>query len=143
MLNLYQIAFCAAECQRQRSGEMSVYNMCAALDMLMIGDDGRWFNHHGIQTLGLMIEPHKNAGGYRKTPVMIDDQTISADNIQRQMDNWLSMLDGNVEPADMYQEFESIHPFIDGNGRVGALLYNYLRDSLDDPVAPPEISGEG
>jgi fido (protein-threonine AMPylation protein) len=40
-----------------------------------------------------------------------------------------------------YFEFEQIHPFKDGNGRTGKILYNYLCGTLDDPIMPPNFWG--
>ena len=45
----------------------------------------------------------------------------------------------NITPEVFYQRFEEIHPCHDGNGRVGALLYNWLQATLNDPVHPPEF----
>ena len=44
-----------------------------------------------------------------------------------------------ITPEEFYQEFESIHPGIDGNGRVGCILYNFLRGSMNIPIKPPEF----
>lgn len=35
-----------------------------------------------------------------------------------------------------YKEFEDIHPFVDGNGRTGKILYNWLNGTLKVPTIP-------
>jgi Fic family protein len=49
----------------------------------------------------------------------------------------LDINNGLIEPATTYRRFEEIHPFVDGNGRCGKILYNYLHNSLDAPTWPP------
>src|SRR5262245_3058682 len=88
------ITFCAEECRRQGSGEESVawmvnaYNYALerfAIDKTITDED--------ILTLAKMIEPKKNAGGYRKVNVTVRGQVIPWQNIQRQMDNLLEAQD--------------------------------------------------
>lgn len=45
-------------------------------------------------------------------------------------------------PEDMfYKMYEEIHPFSDGNGRTGKILYNYLCGTLENPIWPPNFFG--
>ena len=43
----------------------------------------------------------------------------------------------DITPEEFYWEFERIHPFIYGNGRVGAILYSVLKEEFW--VNPPEM----
>ena len=38
-----------------------------------------------------------------------------------------------------YHIFQMIHPFRDGNGRTGKILFNWLRGSLNYPEMPPNF----
>jgi Fic family protein len=42
--------------------------------------------------------------------------------------------DGKVGPKEAHIQFEYIHPFVDGNGRVGRMLYNAHRLQLGEPI---------
>lgn len=49
----------------------------------------------------------------------------------------------HATPDDFYVAFQDIHPFSDGNGRTGKVIYNWLNQSLDNPVLMPDYFGGG
>lgn len=53
------------------------------------------------------------------------------------MENLVAFGDPNEDPLEYYTSFEKIHPFVDGNGRLGSILFNWA--DLDNPVHPPEV----
>lgn len=141
-----QIWFCAEECRRQGSGEESVAWMCDALDFAetygndLVHSDG--IDPAFIITLGQRVEPHKNVSGFRQTPVRIEgatQQPLAPDLIEQAVKSLCTAGFENMTPEEFYLEFEKIHPFIDGNGRVGAILYNFMKGTLDYPETPPEF----
>lgn len=144
MLNGNQIRFCAEQCEKQQSGEMSVYRMCLALEFAIIARQVSRGNisEEVILFLGKIIEPDKNHGGFRKTPVSFKGGKVLHNHgtIPREIENWITSCNEAYCTFDeSYQRLEEIHPFLDGNGRLGAIVYNYLNDSLDNPVNPPEF----
>ena len=95
---------------------------------------------------------NKSPGKYRKTPVWIGpDKTsnesarfipIDAQHINSAMSKFSTYIhddnryDDVIKIAILHAEFESIHPFLDGNGRVGRLLiplYLWQKKLLSTP----------
>ena len=98
-----------------------------------------------IEHLGKLIEHEKNRDGFRSA-VNVRVGTRFAPHygdVQYLMEllcRWKPELD---ECLEWYRCLEIIHPFEDGNGRVGKILYNWWLRRLDDPVMPPNLWGQG
>jgi len=85
-----------------------------------------------------------NAGAWREVLVRVgDDIPPSPDDLPRLMTRWWSSVSKaaqderehlSLDKAWFYHNaFECIHPFIDGNGRVGRLILNQLALLSDNP----------
>lgn len=152
MLNTNIVRFIAEECRRQNSGYASVGNMAEAWEDLMeMVDEGynflseAWRVEVLIKNLIKSVEPnHQN---WRTVPVSFaNGNVIGAEHIHRQIHTLcedIKVAFGYCEEEHMtaqeaYEEFERIHPFADGNGRVGKILFNYLNGTLENPVFPEE-----
>jgi len=92
----------------------------------------------------LMNGIRSDAGAYRRHAVRIVGSYVPTSNprkIQERMRSFvkkLSVKEGKdflSHSARMHAEFEQIHPFTDGNGRVGRILLNAMLLSKDMPPA--------
>jgi Fic family protein len=94
----------------------------------------------------------KAPGAYRRVPNWIGPAgcsieeakyvPISSEKLPRAMDRWERFIHANapdklVQLAILHAEFESLHPFLDGNGRLGRMfvpLFLYSIKALQSPM---------
>lgn len=92
-----------------------------------IRDDAGAYRQHGVRIVGTNV-PTAN---YLKVPVLMKD--IVSDMNKKQKDNI-------AHAANIHARFEQIHPFSDGNGRIGRLILAAML--LMDNIAPATIKQE-
>src|SRR5271157_293690 len=128
------VRFCSEECDRQRSGEISVANMFDAW-MWVIGTKPA-VSVQTILKIGAMVEPQLNKHGFRTVPVRIVHDIRKVVDFERVLTT-LCESPLTSDASEFFREFEMVHPFVDGNGRTGAILYNSMLGRLDFPNATP------
>ena len=87
-----------------------------------------------IHSLVLMDRP-EDKGRYRKVPVVISgafhtptEPLLIHEEMAALLKDFAATDKNTVEAAALFHlRFEGIHPFIDGNGRTGRLLLNFMR----------------
>ncbi|MBU2542271.1 Fic family protein [Patescibacteria group bacterium] len=102
----------------------------------LIRSDKFNLNQHQIINLHkLLVEGLKINTGYKKVDIIVNNKkTTPAGEVRQDMKKLLDWYKDNkkkkIHPlqlaADFHQRFELIHPFEDGNGRVGRLLFNWI-----------------
>jgi len=96
-------------------------------------------NKAGIRTIPGTVISNANTGQVIYTPPQHPDEikTLLANLVSYINDEQRSELDPLIKMAIIHHQFESIHPFYDGNGRTGRIiniLYLVKNDLLDLPI---------
>lgn len=78
------------------------------------------------------MKERKYAPSYKNIPAMIDDWLPRANYVRQFAEASPSTVEDYIK--SMHIEFESIHPFADGNGRVGRMILNWHRLQANLPI---------
>lgn len=131
------VKFCAEECTRQHSGEMSVHRMFEAW-LWMLTDGPSRIGVDTILQLGRIIDPYCNGDGFRTVRVSVGGSLRKVVDFHRVL-GLLCESQAKMGVNDFYKEFELIHPFVDGNGRTGAIMYNAMSGTMLQPIETPDV----
>lgn len=114
-----------------------------------------WIKPKKKLTKNLILEVHqilmdsrttieqKDKGAFRDRPVYIGGHEGKPWHVLPELiSKWLKQMNDNSIPTyqnailarDLHVLYESIHPFVDGNGRTGRIFYNWQRLKMGLPI---------
>ncbi len=148
---LYQALYAKSTKPDVATKEVLRYREALLLGTQLIKDKG-FLNTNGI--IAIQKEMEENNAGLRKLPgtALINDLTNEViytppdnfdtiSNLMKNLEDYLNDDTGDISPliklAIQHYQFESIHPFYDGNGRTGRIInviYLILKGLLNEPV---------
>jgi len=157
-LNLKKvIEFCEDEVERQGFRRYSI-DWARRVYYMLAGWGFAWSVQHrnptlyDIKLLGHLVEPDANpTSDIRHAGVCVRRRDgsvhyfVPASDVERMLEELLQDWERGVisDPDVFYKAFEEIHPYNDGNGRVGKILHNWVRGSLGEPVLVEDFFGGG
>lgn len=148
MIDFEILKYIAEEVERQQDGPVAVYDMARGWADAMTMYPTELIKPvptlRDIERWGTLVAPQKNMFGFRRGLVSVGGEVKRPWPMY--LDDLKYLIKGLTEtslisPEDAYREFQMIHPFNDGNGRTGKILFNYLKGTLDHPVMPPNFFG--
>lgn len=143
MITPHVVTYAAQECAWQYSGELSVGWMIDAWWYAYRRRD-QSIQFEDVVALGQFVEPNVN-NGLRTVNVRVGSSVklnwrLVDSALETLLVNQPKLADAaEIDVTEWFRQYEEIHPFRDGNGRTGSLLYNWLRGSLGDPVHVPNL----
>jgi Fic family protein len=93
-----------------------------------------------IIRIGQRIEPQKNQTGLRTVGVRVGNRICPpAENVRALLFGLVELhRNHGMTPMEFYRQLLEIHPFVDGNGRTGKVVLNWLNGTLLEPIFPPK-----
>lgn len=142
MIDTRVIEWAAEECERQQTSPLRVPDLVKAWQWASTRLQGPGVG--ALHILAQTVEPELNKNGFRRINVMVGfDIPPDWTNVPRLITRLVDAIP-DLDALEWYTEFERIHPYIDGNGRVGAILWNWFNGTLepDRLTSPPDVFAE-
>ena len=142
------LEFICGEVERQgfdlatKDGFRRVMWMANAWDYALILPSDPFCETHLLEVAS-RVEETKNKYGYRKVGVRVGAHIAPpAKDVPHLVERLFTVRD-MLSADKFYLEFQHIHPFVDGNGRTGKILHNWLLGTLADPILIKDYFGGG